>query len=218
MSHGFAESAVLHRLSDLNIRNLYGTKYYKTSSDGANSITSDASKYGFTSFEQSGCLADWSLPSSLTLTNTGIKTIVNDEGILIPPPQGEESFILNLFVNLKNFAFAGLGTPPVGVERCSNRGGNFVCLQAPSPFPYPGETTPTVEPYRVNFSSRTKAGGTQGDLSMLVDSSDNVIGVYLRSYFDGALEGGIGCGSYRVSINRGASDGQAPAKGSLSAV
>lgn len=136
------------------------TTYYTSS--GSDPLTTSSGSLDYAKVSFSGCSAEYTLPSELTL-NTG------------------DSIQISLFIALENIAWGELSTSTIP-SGCINGTSNSVCLSYPHVVPYVGSTTPSLETYYVDD---TADGGTAGgQILLIIDSEDNILGGFARRLFD----------------------------------
>ena len=140
-----------------------GTKYTSTpGSNGGNPVTTDSSKNGEIKSTMTGACG-----TTMTLSKT--LDVVKDSTTTV-----------TMFANIADMAFYGANTSG-GMGGCTIASGQVsgagFCINLPSVFPYFGETTPTVEMFKVanHESDATNLKVTQANvLVKIIKSSDGV--------------------------------------------
>ncbi|MDH5444341.1 MAG: hypothetical protein OEY52_02220 [Gammaproteobacteria bacterium] len=141
---------------------LGSTTYYTAS--GADPLTTSVGSLGPVTLSYSGCVSTYKLPTPVVVT-------------------AGSTVHVSLYINLVNITWAKLGTKTIPSGCTENTGKTMsVCSAYPDVVPYVGTTTPTVEIYHLKANGGG-AGTEGGQILLLFDASDNILGGFSRRLF-----------------------------------
>jgi hypothetical protein len=162
---------------------LGGTLYYTalttiaSGTDGTLSSTdplsTSSNDLDYATVRHAGCAKTYTLPEKVTVKDG-------------------DSIKVNLFMAMQNVAFARLTSNAVPGGCVQNNAGNeSVCVSYPEVVPYVGTVSPVLETYHVTRSQAdTTAANADGQILLIVDTLDNILGGFSRRLYSQTSSGG----------------------------